>query len=56
MEVSDGDESISDNTRGIPAIENVYALPARHHYGMERARYDFYMMFEPHGGSCLQTR
>ena len=39
MEASDGDESVSDNIRGIPAIENVYALPARLHYGMEKGRY-----------------
>jgi hypothetical protein len=43
MEASDGDESVSDNTRE-PAIENVYALPARLHYGMEKGRYALYMI------------
>ena len=39
MEASDGDKSVGDNTRGIPAIENVYTLSAGHHYGMKKSQY-----------------
>lgn len=35
VEAFDGDESVGNNRRGIPTIENVHTLPARHHNGMK---------------------
>jgi hypothetical protein len=34
MEAFDGDESVKYDHTGIPTIENIHTLPARHHNGM----------------------